>query len=101
MYQLCSLDLWLCNCANNIVTSTIAFEGGGKLAEYVGGYDDWLRQRPATATKATAAQQPKQEKPAAETKADGTVVHVELACVPASDDGRSVRLDLRLTPSAA
>ena len=53
---------------NNIVTSTIAFEGGGKLAEYVGGYDDWLRQRPATATKATAAQQPKQEKPAAETK---------------------------------
>lgn len=39
--------------------------------------------------------------PAAETKADGTVVHVELACVPASDDGRSVRLDLRLTPSAA
>ncbi|MAR92361.1 MAG: ATP-binding cassette domain-containing protein [Pseudomonadota bacterium] len=32
---------------NNIVTSTIVFEGEGKLAEYVGGYDDWLRQRPA------------------------------------------------------
>jgi ATP-binding cassette subfamily F protein uup len=31
---------------NNIVTSTIAFEGNGKLAEYVGGYDDWLRQKP-------------------------------------------------------
>ncbi len=30
---------------NNIVTSTIAFEGGGTLTEYVGGYDDWLRQR--------------------------------------------------------
>lgn len=31
---------------NNVVSSTIAFEGSGKVAEYVGGYDDWLRQRP-------------------------------------------------------
>ncbi len=31
---------------NNVVTSTIVFEKGG-LNEYVGGYDDWLRQRPA------------------------------------------------------
>ena len=30
---------------NNIVTSTIVFEGDGRLAEYVGGYDDWIRQR--------------------------------------------------------
>ena len=30
---------------NNVVTSTIAFEGGGELREYVGGYDDWIRQR--------------------------------------------------------
>jgi ATP-binding cassette subfamily F protein uup len=30
---------------NNIVTSTIVFEGAGRLVEYVGGYDDWLRQR--------------------------------------------------------
>lgn len=29
---------------NNVVTSTIAFEGGGKVREYVGGYDDWIRQ---------------------------------------------------------
>jgi ABC transport system ATP-binding/permease protein len=29
---------------NNVVTSTIAFEGDGELNEYVGGYDDWLRQ---------------------------------------------------------
>ncbi|MEN8614286.1 ATP-binding cassette domain-containing protein [Dehalogenimonas sp. THU2] len=32
---------------NNIVTSTIVFEGDGVVREYVGGYDDWLRQRPA------------------------------------------------------
>jgi len=32
---------------NNVVTSTIVFEGKGRLQEYVGGYDDWLRQRTA------------------------------------------------------
>lgn len=37
---------------NNIVTSTIVFEGNGNVAEYVGGYDDWLRQRkPALQTR--------------------------------------------------
>ena len=29
---------------DNVVTSTVAFEGGGRLQEYVGGYHDWLRQ---------------------------------------------------------
>lgn len=31
---------------DNIVTSTLVFEGEGKIKEYVGGYNDWLRQRP-------------------------------------------------------
>jgi ATP-binding cassette subfamily F protein uup len=31
---------------NRVVTSTMVFEGNGRIAEYVGGYDDWLRQRP-------------------------------------------------------
>ncbi|MFG0333850.1 MAG: ATP-binding cassette domain-containing protein [Maioricimonas sp. JB049] len=31
---------------NNVVTSTVVFEGDGNLREYDGGYDDWLRQRP-------------------------------------------------------
>jgi ATP-binding cassette subfamily F protein uup len=30
---------------DKVVTSTIVFEGDGKLKEYVGGYEDWLRQR--------------------------------------------------------
>jgi len=30
---------------NNVVTSTIVFEGEGQLQEYIGGYDDWLAQR--------------------------------------------------------
>jgi ATP-binding cassette subfamily F protein uup len=30
---------------DNVVTSTLAFEGGGKVTEYVGGWEDYLRQR--------------------------------------------------------
>jgi ABC transport system ATP-binding/permease protein len=29
---------------DNVVTSTIAFEGNGVVKEYVGGYEDWVRQ---------------------------------------------------------
>jgi ATP-binding cassette subfamily F protein uup len=32
---------------DRVVTSTVAFDGGGQLAEYVGGYEDYLRQRGA------------------------------------------------------
>jgi ATP-binding cassette subfamily F protein uup len=31
---------------NNVVTSTLVFEGQGRVVEYAGGYDDWLLQRP-------------------------------------------------------
>ncbi len=44
---------------NNVVTSTIVFEGGGRLAEYVGGYDDWLRNRGDTARQRSSATDPK------------------------------------------
>lgn len=30
---------------DNIVTSTLVFEGDGVIQEYVGGYEDWIRQR--------------------------------------------------------
>lgn len=33
---------------NNVVTSTIALEGGGEIREYPGGYDDWLSQSRAS-----------------------------------------------------
>jgi len=45
---------------NNVVTSTLVFEGDGHLEEYVGGYDDWLRQRPLPVKPETVA---KEEKP--------------------------------------
>ena len=47
---------------DNVVSSTLVLEGDGKVGEYVGGYSDWLRQRPAAnasaptpATKSPAA----------------------------------------------
>ncbi|MDD3762225.1 MAG: ATP-binding cassette domain-containing protein [Nevskiales bacterium] len=30
---------------NNVVTRSLVFEGNGRVGDYVGGYDDWLRQR--------------------------------------------------------
>ena len=49
---------------NEVVTSTLVFEGEGRITEYVGGYDDWLRQRPpppAAAPKEAAAPQREKE----------------------------------------
>ncbi|MEN8217683.1 MAG: ATP-binding cassette domain-containing protein [Pseudomonadota bacterium] len=46
---------------DNVVTSTIVFEGNGQIKEYVGGYQDWLRQRTVShpAPKKPAAAPPK------------------------------------------
>ena len=40
---------------DNVVTQVIAFEGDGKLMEYVGGYEDWVRQKKYAATQREAA----------------------------------------------
>ena len=32
---------------DNVVTSTMIFEGEGRVTEYTGGYEDWIRQRAA------------------------------------------------------
>ncbi|MFM7066799.1 MAG: ATP-binding cassette domain-containing protein [Gammaproteobacteria bacterium] len=34
---------------DRVATSVLAFEGRGRVSEYVGGFSDWLRQRPAPA----------------------------------------------------
>ncbi|MCP4151316.1 MAG: ATP-binding cassette domain-containing protein, partial [bacterium] len=49
---------------NNVVTSTLVLEGDGNVNDYVGGYDDWLMQRPAPVeeivqTKVTKPQKPR------------------------------------------
>jgi len=49
---------------DNVVTQTLAAEGGGAWKEYAGGYSDWLRQRPQVkeeaATKKAAPAREKQ-----------------------------------------
>jgi len=40
---------------DNVVTSILAFEGRGHIAEYVGGYEDWQRQRPEPLPRPTVA----------------------------------------------
>ena len=41
---------------DNVVTSTLVFEGDGRIQEYVGGYEDWLRQRDADTNRRSAGQ---------------------------------------------
>ena len=48
---------------NNVASSTLVFEGRGRVREYVGGYDDWLRQRPPDAGDSRPAAPPKKAKP--------------------------------------
>ena len=43
---------------NNIVSSTLVFEADQKINEYVGGYDDWLRQRKISSNESQAIQKP-------------------------------------------
>jgi ABC transport system ATP-binding/permease protein len=40
---------------DHVVTSTLVFEGDGRVQEYVGGYEDWLRQRRQAQPEATRA----------------------------------------------
>jgi ATP-binding cassette subfamily F protein uup len=57
---------------DNVVTSTLAFEGGGSVEEYVGGYEDYLRQRPGPGrgTRETASHLPgSSRKPSGDVKA--------------------------------
>jgi ATP-binding cassette subfamily F protein uup len=48
---------------DNVVTQVIAFEGDGKLMEYVGGYEDWVRMKQFEAKSRAAPPAP--AKPAA------------------------------------
>jgi ATP-binding cassette subfamily F protein uup len=49
---------------NNVVTSTMAMEGNGIVKEYVGGYDDWVRQSKNT----PVIQQQPEKAPAKQTR---------------------------------
>ena len=51
---------------NHIVDRCLVFEGDGVVREYVGGYDDWLRQRPqpAASDKPAPSSEPRAAAPA-------------------------------------
>ena len=51
---------------DNVVTSTLVFEGAGRVQEYVGGYEDWLRQRQAFEKPAQARDVPARSAPRAD-----------------------------------
>ena len=53
---------------DRLVTSVIAVEGGGKVAEYVGGYADYLRQRPPPADPRVRPSAPREPVPKARTE---------------------------------
>jgi ABC transport system ATP-binding/permease protein len=63
---------------DNVVTSTLVFEGGGRVQEYVGGYEDWIRQRaaaqkaPVPAAPEPALAAPSRRAPKEIQRADGT-----------------------------
>jgi ATP-binding cassette subfamily F protein uup len=67
---------------DNVITSTLAFEGGGNIGEYVGGYEDWRRQSAAAATAAARPRRP--EPPPATPQAPARSGHAA-APSPAAD----------------
>jgi len=75
---------------DNVVTSTLVLEGGGRVGEFVGGYSDWVRQRVTVATPeqlrraATPAPRPASAKPK---KKLSFKEQTELAALPAQIDG--------------
>ena len=91
---------------NNVVTSTIVFEPGG-VREYVGGYDDWLRQRSAEVAEASeqavtlskekrpAARRNRRQAPAIATRAAADVQGKAGARIAAGEDRQARRRDRR------
>jgi ATP-binding cassette subfamily F protein uup len=80
---------------NNVVTSTLVFEGPGRIEGYAGGYDDWLLQRPEKALTGTEAPAPEKSKkkspPSTAPKKLGYMQQRELDALP----GRIESLEAR------
>jgi ABC transport system ATP-binding/permease protein len=53
---------------DNVVTQTLAAESGGVWREYVGGYSDWLKQRPAPKAAPVSAPKNAASRPKTRTK---------------------------------
>ncbi|HUH40408.1 MAG TPA: ATP-binding cassette domain-containing protein [Castellaniella sp.] len=73
------------NFLDNVVTQTIVAEGAGVWQEYVGGYDDWVAQRPASPTVPTDTTR-------STSPAVGAAVPAPSAPTPAPAPARKARL---------
>ncbi|HZR37095.1 MAG TPA: ATP-binding cassette domain-containing protein [Nevskia sp.] len=71
---------------DNVVTRCLVFEGGGRIGEYVGGYQDWVRQRPEKTA------------PKVETKAAAPVAAPKPAPKPAARLGYKEQRELAALP---
>src|SRR3989338_7262025 len=69
---------------DNVVTQVIAFEGDGKLVEYAGGYEDWVRvkkyQASVAANKVPSSAQPQGIGRACKTTEASTAAHQGEGC---------------------
>ena len=65
---------------DNVVTSTLVFEGEGRVQEYVGGYQDWLRQG---GSPRLLGVQTREDKPAATAKVEPAPVTAPVAAATA------------------
>jgi ATP-binding cassette subfamily F protein uup len=61
---------------DNVVTSTLVFEGHGQVNEYVGGYSDWLRQRRDAGAPAAAPAKAPRAVPKAQPNAGPNAAHL-------------------------
>ncbi len=77
---------------NEVVTSTLAFEGDGAVNEYPGGYDDWLAQRKAAAPTPVPVRADRAEPAAAKLRKLGNKERKELQEIP----GRITALEAEL-----
>ncbi len=75
---------------DNVVTSTLVLEGKGRLADYVGGYTDWVRQRPNALFNAESA---------APAKASPSPVQTALAAEPKRKLSYKDARELELLPA--
>ncbi|MDQ0010850.1 ATP-binding cassette subfamily F protein uup [Luteibacter jiangsuensis] len=69
---------------DNVVTSTLVLEGDGVVGEYIGGYSDWLRQRPAPAAKPAGSKAAWSSSTAEASSASGSAQASTSASAPAA-----------------
>ncbi|WP_040260724.1 ATP-binding cassette domain-containing protein [Pseudomonas massiliensis] len=82
---------------DNVVTSTLVFEGDGLVQEYVGGYQDWIRQGGSAKLLGVKEARPAKAEPAAVTAAPAPVTSPTVA-VPKKKLSYKLQRELEALP---